>query len=208
MNLVYLHGFQSSKNSIKGQLLKKYLAQFPEITVHLPDLNAPPKQVIAELSALIESLDQVVLVGSSLGGFYATQLMAHYQIPTVLINPAIRPWQLFRALFAEVTLPYRVNATWSLDDAQLDDMQTLAVTQIAQPELLLVLLQQGDETLDYREAQQFYSAAQAGMALVMTDVGGNHGMDDFAEKIPMVMQFLTDAVKNRSSQHINNSNKK
>ncbi|OTG84559.1 esterase [Acinetobacter sp. ANC 5054] len=199
MNIIYLHGFQSSENSIKGQLLKQYTAGYSNISVHLPNLNKPPQQVMAEMSALIESLNKVVLVGSSLGGFYATQLMAQYQLPTVLINPAIRPWQLFRDLFQHVRLPYQVTKTWRLDDAQLDDMQSLAVQQIPHPKLLLVLLQQGDETLDYREAQQFYSAEEAGMALVMTDVGGSHGMDDFAEKIPMVLQFLADAVKNMQS---------
>ena len=200
MNVIYLHGFQSSANSIKGQLLRDFCRGFPDTEVHLPDLNAPPQQVMDQMSRLIETLDDVALVGSSLGGFYATQLVAKYHVPAVLINPAVRPWQLFRDLFSETALPYVVTDSWTLDDAQLTEMQHLAVCHIAHTERLLVLLQQGDETLDYLHAQQFYSAEQAGCAMVMTEIGGNHGMDNFAEKIPMLLQFLADAVKNKRAQ--------
>lgn len=68
-------------------------------------------------------MDQVALIGSSLGGFYATQLVAKYQIPAVLINPAMRPWQLFRQLFSDQTLPYTVCETWTLDEQQLTEME-------------------------------------------------------------------------------------
>ena len=96
MNIIYLHGFQSSALSIKGQQLKQYFAENNAVTVHLPDLNQAPLQVMQQMSALIESLQNVTLVGSSLGGFYATQLVAKYGVSAVLINPAMRPWQLFR----------------------------------------------------------------------------------------------------------------
>jgi predicted esterase YcpF (UPF0227 family) len=84
MNLVYLHGFQSSPFSIKGQQLKHYCQiHHPEIQVHLPDLNLPPLVVVDVIQQLIEELDQVVLVGSSFGGFYATQFVAKYALPAV-----------------------------------------------------------------------------------------------------------------------------
>ena len=105
MNVIYLHGFRSSAASIKGQLLRQYCEKNPQIQVHLPDLNMSPVDTIQHMSALIESLDNVSLVGSSLGGFYATHLVAKYSVPAVLINPAMRPWQLFRELFDdELTL--------------------------------------------------------------------------------------------------------
>ena len=93
MNLIYLHGFQSSPLSMKGQLLYAYVQQHrPDIQMHLPDLNAPPLAVLANVSALIRRLPNVALVGSSLGGFYATQLVAQHHVPAVVINPAMRPW--------------------------------------------------------------------------------------------------------------------
>ena len=145
MNLIYLHGFKSSALSIKGQQLKHYCERHcPEIRVHLPDLNLPPVQALARVANLIEALDHVALVGSSLGGFYATQLVARYAVPAVLINPAMRPWQLFHDLFAE-QLPYPVTADWSLDQAQLQQLEQLACKQPQHADKILLLLQQGDK---------------------------------------------------------------
>lgn len=193
MNLIYLHGFKSSALSIKGQQLKHYCERnCPEIRVHLPDLNLPPVQALARVANLIEALDHVALVGSSLGGFYATQLVARYAVPAVLINPAMRPWQLFHDLFAE-QLPYPVTADWSLDQAQLQQLEQLACKQPQHADKILLLLQQGDEVLDYREAQRYYSAASPS-AMIMTEAHGNHAMDDFADKIPMLLQFLSDSL--------------
>ena len=194
MNLIYLHGFQSSPLSMKGQLLYAYVQQHrPDIQMHLPDLNAPPLEVLAQLSALIQSLPNVALVGSSLGGFYATQLVAQHHVPAVVINPAMRPWQLFQDLFGDV-LPYTVHPNWHLTAQQLDDLADIALPVAQDADKILVLLQQGDEVLDYRDAQRYYSQAQHS-SLIMTETRGNHGMDNFALKIPMLLQFLSDSLK-------------
>ena len=193
MNIIYLHGFKSNSNSIKGKLLQHYCAKYPEIQVHLPDLNMSPKAAIAYVSGLIESMHDVALLGSSLGGFYATHLVAQHAVPAVLINPAMRPWQLFRELFDE-QLPYQVHPKWCLDEADLVQLQQLALPVAQDADKILVLLQQGDEVLDYREAHRYYSAAHPPVIL-MTEAHGSHGMDDFAEKIPFVLQFLLDCIK-------------
>ena len=193
MNLIYLHGFQSSPLSMKGQLLYAYVQQHrPDIQMHLPDLNAPPLAVLANVSALIQRLPNVALVGSSLGGFYATQLVAQHHVPAVVINPAMRPWQLFQDLFGDV-LPYTVHPNWHLTAQQLDDLADIALPVAQDADKILVLLQQGDEVLDYREAQRYYSAASPS-AMIMTEAHGNHAMDDFADKIPMLLQFLSDSL--------------
>ena len=90
MNILYLHGFQSSALSIKGQQLKDYCTLYTSYTVHLPDLNMPPLQVIETISDLIRQLDDVVLVGSSLGGFYATQLVAKHSVHLIQFPNQIR----------------------------------------------------------------------------------------------------------------------
>ena len=195
MNLVYLHGFQSSPFSIKGQQLKHYCQiHHPEIQVHLPDLNLPPLVVIDVIQQLIEELDQVVLVGSSFGGFYATQFVAKYALPAVLINPAVRPWQLFRDLFGINQIPYWVGDRWTLTEQHLDQLEQMAVLYADPAEKILVLLQQGDETLDYREAQRYYSQPSH-RALILSDAHGNHAMDDFEQKIPLILEFLTYSLK-------------
>ncbi len=191
MNIIYLHGFQSSTLSIKGQFIQAFCQN--QHHVHLPDLNMPPEQVLAHVSEMIECLDQVVLIGSSLGGFYATQLVAKHAVPAVLINPAMRPWQLFHDLFG-AELPYAVNAKWALDQTQLDQLEQMAVPFVQDADKILVLLQQDDEVLDYREAQRYYSNA-AHQSMIMTEANGNHAMDNFADKIPMALQFLSDCIK-------------
>ena len=193
MNIIYLHGFQSSPLSIKGQYIQEFCQNLPHIQVHLPDLNMPPQQVLVHVSEMIECLDQVVLIGSSLGGFYATQLVAKHAVPAVLINPAMRPWQLFHDLFG-AELPYGVNAKWTLDQTQLDQLEQMAVPFVQDADKILVLLQQDDEVLDYREAQRYYSNA-AHQSMIMTEANGNHAMDNFADKIPMALQFLSDCIK-------------
>ena len=193
MNIIYLHGFQSSPLSFKGQLLHAFCQQQKDIQLYLPDLNQPPEQVLADLSQLIESLEDVGLIGSSLGGFYATQLVAKHAVPAVLINPAMRPWQLFHDLFGG-ELPYVVNAQWTLDQTQLDQLEQMAVPFVQDADKILVLLQQDDEVLDYREAQRYYSNA-AHQSMIMTEANGNHAMDNFADKIPMALQFLSDCIK-------------
>ena len=194
MNMIYLHGFRSSALSIKGQQLKQYFLHDQQVQVHLPDLNQPPLMVMQQLSKLIESLENVTLVGSSLGGFYATQLVAKYRVPAVLINPAMRPWRLFRHLFATTPMPYMVTADWTLDDAQLDQLAQMALPFVQDADKILLLLQQGDEVLDYREAQRYYTQAQA-CSVVITEANGNHAMENFADKIPMAYQFLSDCIK-------------
>ena len=195
MQIIYLHGFQSSPMSKKGQQLEQYCTNVEHADVHLPDLNKPPEHVLRDISKLIESLplDQVRLVGSSLGGFYATYLVAKYGCPAVLINPAMQPWQLFEDLFGIEQIPLKVTESWTLDHDQLQQLQSIADTKTEQADKILVLLQQDDEVLDYRQAQRYYSALHPS-ALILTDVGGNHAMDDFKDKLPLVLEFLSAGI--------------
>lgn len=195
MQIIYLHGFQSSPMSKKGQQLEQYCTNVEHADVHLPDLNKPPEHVLRDVSKLIESLpfDQVTLVGSSLGGFYATYFVAKYGCPAVLINPAMQPWQLFEDLFGIEQIPLKVTDSWTLDADQLQQLQSIADTKLKHADKILVLLQRGDEVLDYRQAQRYYNAAQPS-ALILTDADGNHAMDDFEEKLPFVLRFLSTAL--------------
>lgn len=195
MQFIYLHGFQSSPMSKKGKQLEQYCTNVEHADVHLPDLNKPPEHVLRDVSKLIESLPlhQVRLVGSSLGGFYATYLVAKYGCPAVLINPAMQPWQLFEDLFGIEQIPLKVTDSWTLDADQLQQLQSIADTKLKHADKILVLLQRGDEVLDYRQAQRYYNAAQPS-ALILTDADGNHAMDDFEEKLPFVLRFLSTAL--------------
>lgn len=193
MNVIYLHGFASSPASIKAKLLQNYCAQHADLKLYLPDLNCCVQQALQNISELIDHLSDVVLIGSSFGGFYATQMVVKHDIPAVLINPAMRPWQLFRDLYGKDQLPYVVHPNWTLDEAQLSFLEQIAVSNVHDFSKVLVLLQQGDEVLNYQEAVDYYSAAHP--AMLMSEAKGNHAMDDFADKIPLALQFLSDCLQ-------------
>src|SRR5690606_34190601 len=155
--------------------------------------NMPPQAAVEKVSELISSLPQVALVGSSLGGFYATYLVAKHAVPAVLINPAMRPWQLFRELF-QAKLPYPVHPNWSLDVADLAQLEQLAPKPAQDADKMLVLLQTGGEVLGCWEALR-YSSAGRPPATLMTEAPRNHGMDAFAEKSPVLLLFFSDWIK-------------
>ena len=194
MNIVYLHGFQSGPLSIKGQQLQQYCQQLhPDITVHLPDLNLPPLQVMQRIDEYFRTLENVVLVGSSLGGFYATCAALKYRCPTVLINPVVQPWRLFQERFSDIQLPYQVHENWRLDQQHLTELEQLHQPAVQDLDKFLVLLQQGDEVLDYREAERYYRQGKH-CGLVITETSGSHAMTNFVEKIPMLLTFLSHSL--------------
>ena len=193
MNVIYLHGFASNSASIKGKMLQKYCEQHTDLKIHLPDLNLPVTEALQHISELICRLSDVVLIGSSFGGFYATQMVVRHHVPAVLINPTVRPWRLFRSIYGQHQLPYVVHPNWTIDEDQLLYLEQYAMEGVQDFSKILVLLQQGDEVLNYREALDYYSAPHP--AMLMCEAKGNHAMDDFADKIPMALQFLSDCLQ-------------
>ena len=199
LQIIYLHGFQSSSASQKAQQLRHYLQQGfaaqalnQAIQLYCPDLNQPPRQGLSSLRQYIAQAitqNKVALIGSSLGGFYAHILAAEFDLAAVLINPAMQPWHLFARLFGVAQLPYQVTANWTLDATQLEHLAQMAQIQHANPQKILVLLQTGDEVLDYAEAERYYRQAHQA-AVMITQTGGDHAMLNFAEKIPFALRFL------------------
>ena len=93
MNIIYIHGFKSSGDSDKAQLLKQYFANIdPKINIVSPTLSANPKEAISTLTSIIKSVKgPIILVGTSLGGFYALYCSAKFDIPAFVINPSLEP---------------------------------------------------------------------------------------------------------------------
>nr|WP_245399660.1 YqiA/YcfP family alpha/beta fold hydrolase [Atopomonas sediminilitoris] len=183
--LIYLHGFNSSPQSLKVRLLADALAGLGLAErLYAPQLPHSPAQALAllEQRAASEALPPV-LIGSSLGGFYATALAQRHGWKALLINPAVRPSRWVADYLGEQR-NYHSGETWQLTQDFVDQIQQLECPAPCAPERYQVWLQTQDETLDYRDAVSYYR----GCAL-RVEPGGEHGFQGFAAHIPALLAF-------------------
>jgi uncharacterized protein len=183
--ILYLHGFNSSPQSAKAQYLKRYLDERGRgRELVCPALPHRPSLAVAAAEAEIASLprEKVTIVGSSLGGFYATWLAEKHALRAVLINPAVDPHAGLRAYLGPQRNTHG-GESYELTEEHLSEWQGLFVTRI-HPERYLLLVETGDEVLDYRAAVRKYVGAKQ---LVVQ--GGDHGFASFPEQIPLILDF-------------------
>lgn len=192
MQLIYIHGFNSNANAVKGKMLQDWCeVNRPEINVVRPDLNLHPHEVMKLLEGLIAQDPHTGLVGSSLGGFYATACVARSGVKAVLVNPAVRPFERFKRFFMNGETSHQTDTGWVVTPAQLDDLRSLYAPVPIHPDNMLVLLKQGDEMLDYREAESYFGQDGAQSPMIV-EPGGDHFMHDMDTKIPLIINFLFD----------------
>lgn len=178
--ILYIHGFASCGDSTKTRLLKAY---FGEGEVISPDIPVEPDEAVAFLRRLIETREITVLIGSSLGGFYATCLSAEYGIDAVLINPSVHPYRTLSPYVGTNTFwcsgePFEWKGEYLLQLARLAEGMRLPEAR------LLVLLQRGDEILDYRVAEATYGDYD-----VVVEAGGNHRFENLDEYLVRIERF-------------------
>ena len=190
-HLFYIHGFNSSPKSAKANLLAQYLRENPQqlkpdIEYHVPQLPYDPQQAVAILEQAIESClpDPVGLVGSSMGGFYGTWVAEKYNLPLVLVNPAVRPYELLKDYLGENENIY-TGEKYIFTEDHIEELKALDIEPITQPERYLLLTQTGDETLDYRQGVEKYAGCRQ-----KVQQGGSHGFDGFENEIPAILKFL------------------
>ena len=204
MNLIYIHGLDSDANSTKGLLLDEYCQQHhPDIIVHRPDLNQPPQVVFDKLVHLVEELgkgSKVVLVGSSLGGYFATLVSNQTGCPALLINPSIQPHITLQRFDADRgaanalktdshqnKVLHTTDGGWALTKADLQWFTRHTLSTVENPSDVEVMIKKGDELLDANLSAAFYR--QQG-ATVTIQAGGDHRFSDFAEHLPRVLKIL------------------
>lgn len=179
--LLFIHGFGSCGWGRKSLCLRRHFG-VPQLLA--PDLPFHPDNAMARLREMVERLPITALVGSSLGGFYATVLGGATGLPAVLINPVAHP----QALFDRFRGPQRRwcdDVEFEVDASHLAALQRLDRDALRHDERYLVLLQTGDETLDYREAAEFYRAKD----LVLIE-GGSHRFDGLERWLPLIEAWL------------------
>lgn len=190
-HLFYIHGFNSSPKSAKANLLERYLREHreqlkPDIHYHVPALPYDPQRAITILENTIENClpDAVGLIGSSMGGFYGAWIAEKYALPLVLVNPAVRPYELLKDYLGENENIY-TGEKYIFTEDHIHELKALDVEPITQPHRYLLLTQTGDETLDYQQGVEKYAGCQQKILQ-----GGSHGFDGFENEIPDILKFL------------------
>jgi uncharacterized protein len=179
--IVYLHGFNSSPQSHKAQLLGRYLAgRGLEKDYACPALPPSARETIRIVEPLLKDKD--CLVGSSLGGFYATYLAEKHRLKAVLINPAITPHVGLRAYLGPQKNLHS-GEPYELTEAHLRELGELHVPRIT-PGRYLLMVETGDEVLDYRRALERYAGAEQ-----VVVPGGDHSLKGFPGQLPRLMRF-------------------
>ena len=183
--IVYLHGFNSSPASGKARQIGEHMAGLGRQTdYYCPALPNSPREAIAQVeSSLAQTRGPVTLVGSSLGGFYATHLAEMHGWKAVLVNPAVHAHILMRSAVGPQT-NWHTGEKWEFTEAHLAELAVLDVPTITRPERYLLLAQTGDEVIDYRDAVAYYAGARQ-----IIEEGGDHGFAGFERHFQTILDF-------------------
>jgi len=211
LRLIYIHGFISSPQSAKARLLLKAMSEVGrEHEYATPQLPLDPEQAIKQLEAFIEANQQqntpkIGLVGSSLGGYYAIWLANKYNLKAILVNPSVRPYDSLKAYLGEIENIY-TGEKYIFEENHIEVLKSYEVKALNKPENFYLMVQTGDEVLDYRQALEKFNLSDTGVIVESEDSvdsgggvesikyevqkGGSHGFDKFENKVPEILQFL------------------
>jgi predicted esterase YcpF (UPF0227 family) len=187
-HVLYLHGFRSSPQSTKARQVAAVMAsQFPHITWWCPQLPPSPKAAAALMAQGTAHwpAHSMAVMGSSLGGFYATWLAAQRGCKAVLLNPAIDPARDLTHYIGEQTAWHDPAERFYFAPEFVDELRALEVGPMPHPERVWALIAKGDEVLDWREMTARYPGAHQ---VVME--GGDHAISNFETYLPDVLAFL------------------
>jgi len=181
--IVYLHGFNSSPQSHKAQVMQRYMAERGlAAEFACPALPTEADEALDVIRAAVKDKQGVCYLGSSLGGFYATHLVETEGGRAVLINPAIDPHIGLRAYLGPQKNLY-TGAAYELREDHLERWRRLYAPAIT-AERYLLLVETGDEVLDYRRAVERYAGAQQ----VVVE-GGDHSLRSFPQQLGRIVKF-------------------
>jgi len=184
--IIYLHGFRSSPQSLKATLIGRALAARGRFADYVcPQLPASPRSAIASALAMAqaESPARLALIGSSLGGYYATWLAEQLGCRAALLNPAITPQRDLRAHLGRQPV-YFSRDVIDVQPEYLDELAAIDTPRVTRPERYLLLAATGDQVIDWRQMRDKY----AGCRQRIID-GSDHPLSDFANYLDEVLAF-------------------
>ena len=184
--LLYIHGFNSSSQSGKAKEMAAWMAERGLAEAFAcPDLPHRPGAAIRVLEELIvRNPGPAKLLGSSLGGFYATWLAEKYGLKAILVNPCVACHDKLAGQVGLVQKNWHSGEEYLFNREHLAELDALQVAAITRPERYLLLAETGDEVLDYREAVAYYAGARQEVL-----EGGDHGFTRFAQFLPAILAF-------------------
>jgi len=184
--ILYLHGFRSSPQSNKAQLIRARLAQRGRLEEYLcPQLPASPRAAaqLIEATARLEESGRLALIGSSLGGYYATWLAERTGCRAVLLNPAIAPYEDLRAHLG-IQPVFFSDQSIDMKAEYLDELRALDTPRVTRPERYFLLAATGDEIIDWRTMLAKYAGCRQHVIQ-----GSDHQISDFARYVDEVLDF-------------------
>ncbi len=187
-HLLYLHGFRSSPRSAKAvQTAQRVAKRHPGVTWWCPQLPPSPA---AAMRLVMDGIagwprEGLGVIGSSLGGFYATVVAEATGCRAVLLNPAVEPARDLARHIGEQTAWHDPSERFFFEPCFVDELRALAPPAITRPQRYAAVIAKGDEVLDWREMTRRYPGAQITLL-----EGGDHALSDFAQHLDGVLGFL------------------
>jgi len=182
--ILYLHGFRSSPGSFKARVLAARLAELGRSDEWCcPMLPVSPVETVALAESFAAGASKVTVIGSSLGGYFATHLAEKHGWPAVLLNPAIVPQRDLSQYLGEQPL-WHGGGSIVVEPYHLDELRALGVEAVTRPERYYLIAATGDEVLDYREMLAHYPGART--TLIQ---GSDHAISEFPQYVDDVLAF-------------------
>ena len=182
--IIYIHGFGGSGEGSKAKILRELLKEQGFIA---PSLSYVPQLAINTLKELISTFskyEKVYLIGSSLGGYYATYLADHFNIPAVLLNPSVNPRITLRKCTQDAP-NFFDNSSFKWAENHVEMLKEYEITSI-KSKLYMLMAQKGDELLDYKEAENKFKNSKQ-----LIQDGGNHGFEGIEDMVKDIIKFFT-----------------
>ncbi len=180
--IIYIHGFGGSGEGSKAKLFRTYFKDIDEGFI-APSLSYVPELAIKTLEELIQSYDDVKLIGSSLGGFYTIYLAHKYNLQAVLLNPSIYPYKTLSKMLGKAPNFYD-ESSYEWTETHISMLKSYEVEKVKKS-LFMLMVQTGDELLDYKEAVDKLQDSR-----MIIDKGGSHGFDDIERHFEAICRYL------------------
>lgn len=189
--ILYLHGFRSSPHSAKARMMARRMEQLGLAADYFcPQLPASPRAAMTQALDWIERLplrenlpQRLSIVGSSLGGFYATWLAQRLDCRAVLLNPAVQPPRDLEK-YVGVGTQFHSDEPFEFKAEYMDELRALTVPSVTRPERYFLIAATGDEVLDWREMVAHYPGARQHVI-----EGSDHGISEFEAYVDEVLAF-------------------